>query len=276
MALIAVASAKGSPGVTTLSVALAALMPGPCVVADLDPAGGDLALSLRDPAGGPLDAERGLLSLGAAVRRATHSATLDDHLQDVAGGLRVLCGVPSPEQTAGMGPVWHAIATALRVPVTDGRHVIADCGRVVPGSPTLAVLEAADAVLLVARPTLWGLYHLRERLRALQSALRSSALRSSATRIKGSDVPLGVVLVGKAGDRSTRADVMRLLASSGLTVAFVAVVADEPKAAAGLLTGDGRLGRSDFIRSVHGLVPLVADLATGAGSTGADAELAAL
>ena len=54
MALIAVASAKGAPGVTTFAVALAALAPRRAVLADLDPAGGDLVLRYPAPDGQPL------------------------------------------------------------------------------------------------------------------------------------------------------------------------------------------------------------------------------
>jgi len=42
MALIAIAADKGSPGVTTTSVALAAVWPRPVLLAECDPSGGDL------------------------------------------------------------------------------------------------------------------------------------------------------------------------------------------------------------------------------------------
>ena len=44
MALIAVAADKGAPGVTTASVALAAVWPRPVLLAECDPAGGDSGL----------------------------------------------------------------------------------------------------------------------------------------------------------------------------------------------------------------------------------------
>ena len=50
MALIAVAADKGAPGVTTASVALAAVWPRPVLLAECDPAGGDLVYRL--PGGG--------------------------------------------------------------------------------------------------------------------------------------------------------------------------------------------------------------------------------
>jgi len=72
MAYIAFASAKGSPGVTTAVAALAATWPAdrPLVVAELDPAGGDLVVRLD------LATEPGLVSLAAAGRRELDRDTL--------------------------------------------------------------------------------------------------------------------------------------------------------------------------------------------------------
>ena len=92
MALIAFASAKGSPGVSVTTAGLAHLWPTRAVVADLDPAGGDTGLRYRADDGDPLNPAVGLLSLGAAVR-AGQAADLDDHLQTTAGGMRTLVGV---------------------------------------------------------------------------------------------------------------------------------------------------------------------------------------
>jgi hypothetical protein len=71
MSLVVIGSAKAAPGVTTLTVALAALAGGPAIAADLDPDGGDLALRYRRADGAPLDTEIGLLSLAAALRGDT-------------------------------------------------------------------------------------------------------------------------------------------------------------------------------------------------------------
>ena len=42
MTVYAFASAKGSPGVSTAAAAIAAAWPAPVVLADVDPAGGDV------------------------------------------------------------------------------------------------------------------------------------------------------------------------------------------------------------------------------------------
>jgi MinD-like ATPase involved in chromosome partitioning or flagellar assembly len=111
--LVAFASAKGSPGVTTTAAALGSVWPADVVVADMDPAGGDLALRLRAPQERPLDPERGLLSLAAAARRGLEPGEIAAHTQTTDGGLDVLTGVSSPEQVTGIGPVWPAVAFAF-------------------------------------------------------------------------------------------------------------------------------------------------------------------
>ena len=73
MALIALAADKGSPGVTTTAVTLAAVWPRRAVLAELDPSGGDVALRLRGPRGAPLSPEVGLISLAVGARRG-HTA----------------------------------------------------------------------------------------------------------------------------------------------------------------------------------------------------------
>ena len=65
MSLVALVSAKGSPGVTTTALALAGTWPENrrVLLAELDPAGGDLA-----PRFG-LHADPGVVQLGSAFRR---------------------------------------------------------------------------------------------------------------------------------------------------------------------------------------------------------------
>ena len=62
MSMVALASAKGAPGVTTTAVALGAVWPRRVLVAECDPAGGDLAARFRLPP------EPNLVALGMAAR----------------------------------------------------------------------------------------------------------------------------------------------------------------------------------------------------------------
>ena len=93
MALIAVAADKGAPGVTTATVALAAVWPRHVLLAECDPAGGDLVYRLPGVDGGRLDPRRGLLSLAVAARRGLQPQQVWEHAQKLRGGLDVLLGV---------------------------------------------------------------------------------------------------------------------------------------------------------------------------------------
>ena len=66
--LISIASAKGSPGASTSAHVLAAVWPRPVVLAELDPVGSDLVYRTRSREGAPLDSDRGVVSLAAAIR----------------------------------------------------------------------------------------------------------------------------------------------------------------------------------------------------------------
>jgi MinD-like ATPase involved in chromosome partitioning or flagellar assembly len=249
MALVALASAKGAPGVTTLAVALAGVHPGAAVVAETDPAGGDLAWRYGTAEGQPLDTGRGLLSLAAVIR---HGATdLRPHLQTVAGGLPVLVGVTTPEQVTGLGPVWSQIAHTLAT--LPGADVFADCGRVTSGSPSLPVMLAADAVVLTARPEVDQLAHLRERVRMLAEQTGAGAVRP----------PIGVVVVaGEKDHRLVVGDVQRLLDAAGLPGKVLGAVAHDERGARLLAgSGGGSAGRTPLVRSVRALSPALAALA---------------
>ncbi len=252
MSLVSLVSAKGAPGVTTLSVALAALTPG-SVVADLDPEGGDLALRYRRDDGVLFDPERGLLSLAASLRRDptdfTASGPVDGHLQTTGGGLEMLLGVRGPEQAHGLGSLWPALARAL---AESDRLVFADCGRVGPASPVMPVLVASRAVIVVARAELVELAHLRERLRFLNEVLPGQY----AGRAR-----IGVVLVAPERDRAAGPRTEQLLRSSKVAVPVLGTIADDPRGAERLqgMTA-GRAGRTTLIRSVRSLLPAVHDL----------------
>jgi MinD-like ATPase involved in chromosome partitioning or flagellar assembly len=166
MTLIAFCADKGSPGVTTSALAVAAAWPRPVVLAELDPSGGDLALRLVDRDGRYVLAARpGLLTWAAAARLAPVAAPVRKHCQTVYSGLPVLAGVAGAEQALGLGPLWPDIATGLAT--TSDDDVIADLGRLLPESPLWSVVAAADVVVVVAAGTVEGLVHARDRLRAL-------------------------------------------------------------------------------------------------------------
>jgi hypothetical protein len=252
VALIALAADKGSPGVTTTAVALGAVWPGRAIVAECDPAGGDLAYRLPGPGGAPLDPNRGMLSLAATARHGVEPEQVWDHVQVLNGGLEVLVGVSTAEQSSGLRSLWDGFGQAFRgVAEAD---VLADCGRVGPDSPSLALLRHASLLLLVARATVESVAHTRDRLAALAGRLGGASVAGPG---------IGVVLVAEP-DRSRQAigQVGEVLRGAQLPAEVVGAIAHDPKGAA-LLSGQwgGRLGRSLLVRStrqvaghVHGLL----------------------
>jgi hypothetical protein len=162
--IIAVGSLKGSPGATTLTLALADRWPGgggePLVV-EADPAGGDLGARF-----GLLTASRGLVTLAAAGRRGGAARPVEDHVHELPGGLQVIAAPAGAEQASqvlgeldggGWSPLWSAVRAA-------GRPLLVDCGRLDARSSARPVLDAADVLLLVVRARDDELSHLAARI----------------------------------------------------------------------------------------------------------------
>lgn len=240
--LIALASAKGSPGVTTTARVLASVWPTDVALADLDPVGGDLAVLARAEDGGVLEGDRGLLSLAALARHGPVADDVPEHLQRIEGGLDVLVGTSGPEQTSAVAPAMPVVAEGL---AGCGIDVVADCGRLSPDSAALPVVLAADVTLLVVRPRVEAYAHLRERVRWL----------STTSDRRGRTPNLAVVVVTGAHDQRSARDLQQVLGHAGLDVPVLGRVADDERAAA--VVG-GRLqrpiSRSLLVRSVRELV----------------------
>jgi MinD-like ATPase involved in chromosome partitioning or flagellar assembly len=231
MSVIALASAKGAPGVTTAAVALGAVWPRRALVVEADPAGGDLAARFQLPS------EPNLLSLGTVARRGDLAAAdVWAHVQQLPRGLEVLTGVRAAEQTRALGRLWALLAGALGELDADA---LVDCGRLTPGTVAEELLRAADLVLLVCRPTVEGVLHLGYRLEALR-------------RI---GIAAEMILVGERP--FDRARVQDALAANGVTARVRGVLADDPRGA-GMLAGQPGRERwlervSPLIRSARGL-----------------------
>ncbi|HLR96402.1 MAG TPA: hypothetical protein VK053_17900 [Jiangellaceae bacterium] len=251
--LIALASAKGSPGVTTTATALAMTWQRDVVLADLDPAGGDVALRARTPNEDVLDPDVGLLSLAAAARRGLAPEEVPEHLQVIDGGTHVLAGVTRPEQVTGIGAVWTTIGSALRaVPETD---VLVDCGRVTPGTPVLPVITAADALVVVVRPSLDSYAHVRDRLRWLSGPMQLE--QPGATGASS----VGVLVVADPGERTVTQDLDRLLQHEGLPVRVLGRIGRDKRAAEALAgRWSRRLNRSLLMRSAREVRDSIAEL----------------
>lgn len=175
--LVAVISLKGSPGVTTFSLALAARWPDEarCVLVECDPSGGDVATRFS------LASSPSVVSLAAAARRSTDPGLVWQHTQALPGGLAVVTAPPGADHAraalTALAPERSSETGVLRQAANaPGAVVIADCGRVDPGSPALPILRSADAMLLLTGAHADNLAHLASRLTAVGRWSRRPAL----------------------------------------------------------------------------------------------------
>ena len=267
MALIAVAADKGAPGVTTTATALAAVWPRPVVLAECDPAGGDIVYRLPGAHGGRLDPRRGLLSLAVAARHGLEPGQVWEHAQRLRGGLDVLAGVMNAEQGGGIEPLWGSVGQLLAA--LPGADVIADCGRLGPDGPYYELLAQAAIVVLIIRPSLGEVLRLRDRVAAVALAV---------SRRGGREAQIGVLVVAeRRGYRRALAEVSHAVGGAGSPVGLVAGIAYEPKSAQ-RLRGEwgGRLDRSLLIRTARDVSaqlagewrPSAAPSTTGPGRAG--------
>ncbi|WP_037910600.1 hypothetical protein [Actinacidiphila yeochonensis] len=252
MALIAIAADKGSPGVTTAAVALAAVWPRRVLLAEADPSGGDLVYRSAGANGGVLNPNSGLLSLAATARHGLAAEQLWDHAQPLTGGLDVLVGLAGAEQAAGLAGLWPALGQAfatLAQSASGPADVIADCGRIGPDSPTLELLPHASLVLLAARTSPEGLARVRDRAGALSARLHGSQRGAGAMGYP----PIGVLLIAESGQNSRiSSQVNDMLVASQIAARVVGTLAHDP-AGAEMLAGRrrGRLDKSLLIRSAR-------------------------
>jgi hypothetical protein len=163
VSLVAFASVKGSPGVTTAVVAVAASWPEdrPLLVAEVDPAGGDLAARFG------LTEEPGLMSWSAAARRSSAAKELPRHVQELPGGIRLLVAPAGSEQAGGALRLLDARAPGGFDTSQDG-DVLADCGRLALSRPSHPLLSEASLLILLVRPALADLAHLASRIEGLR------------------------------------------------------------------------------------------------------------
>lgn len=244
MALIAIAADKGAPGVTTASVALAAVWPRPVLLAECDPAGGDLACRFPAAGGGRLDPGRGLLNLAVATRHGLQPHQVWEHSQKLHGGLDILAGVGGAEQGAGLELFWGAVGRVLAaVPQAD---VIADCGRLGADAPVYDLLAHAACVVLLSRPAVGEVIRLRDRVATLTVALQRRGRLSPR---------VGVVVVADHRNITSAAEeVGQALRQGGTPVRVIGGLAYEPKSAEQLRGAwGGRLDKSMFIRTARAI-----------------------
>lgn len=240
--MITIVSGKGAPGATTTVAAMAAVWPAPVVLADCDPAGGDLAAGWLGQwvLDGTIRTDVGVLSYAIATRHAVvgDPAVLSAHVQVVppAPQVGLLAGLSSSGQQAAVGAAgWTRLTAALAaVRTATGRpaDTLVDVGRYSTLTPW-PLLVAADLVLVAVRPTQRHVLAARPILTAL------------AERIVPGRLGLAVCATTPAGSRETSAVLGR-----------PAVVQTRADARAAAVFSDGGNGgalphRSPLLRSLR-------------------------
>lgn len=204
MTLIALASAKGSPGATTAAVLLAAAWPTSAVLlVEADPDGGDLAARYG------LAPEPGLVTAAAAVRRGEMLADLRAHTQISPGGIEVVAAPAAADQsTAALGAARH-LADAMRG-LAD-TTVLADCGRMRTESPARPILDAAEFVVIVTRAGIDDLHHVAHLTRSVdEHRARLLVVGEDPYRPEEIAEVLEIPLLGALADDRTAAEAVRL------------------------------------------------------------------
>jgi hypothetical protein len=248
--IVAVCADKGSAGVTTTATALAMAWPNPRLLLEADPSGGDLAFRAQRPDGeGLLAAEPGLLALAADARTGTVPAdALPRYAQPTAWGLPVVIGPAGAQAYAPMRNLWPAVAAAAAAwPGT----VIADLGRLYPGTPALTLAREATAVLVLARLNVGSLYHLRDRVTELAHTI------GDPTRDRN---PVAVIALARPHEAAAAVrQVTRMLEAVGSPIPVAGAIAVDPKTSQSLRQGGlpRRVERTDLFRSATELAATI-------------------
>jgi hypothetical protein len=157
--LIAMCSAKGSPGVTTAGLAFCLSWGRRTILAECDPSGGDVLAGFLQ---GRIKADRGLEKLAVADLRDRLADDFWQQLIDLdapRGDRLLLPGLTDPARSGTLVFVWERLAAHLAgLEAADPAYdVLADCGRLVALNAPMPLIHRADLVLLVVRNTLASL-----------------------------------------------------------------------------------------------------------------------
>ena len=273
--IVSVCSDKGAPGVSTLAVALGMVWPGDRVVVEADTAGSDLSFRLHPAVpgtpGAHLAPDPSIAGLATAARLGLSSAGPLPFAQDTSLGVPVVPGVLSAERFRALRSLWPGLGQALAAwPGT----VLADLGRLSPGSPAAAVATASTAVLLLTRADLEGLFHLRDKVVELAGMVGPARRREGAGR-GGGDRP-GEAAAGRGGAGGAGAGLDRVT-GPGAGLLHRTTRRRRSNCGRGVVTR--RLAGSDLVRSARSVAESVLAtwpaLAAAATHTGTSTEPAA-
>jgi len=263
MAVVALTSARGAPGVSTAALAMTLLWPRAALLAECDPAGGSSVLAgyLR----GTVDHSRGLLHLAVAHRHGELDQALWPQLVPLTPAATTSAAAPAgPEarwllpglsdaaQAPSTAALWAPLAGLLAALERAGTDVIVDAGRLGAAHAPTPLLRQADLVLLVTGTSLPAVAAARARLGVLRDQLALTAGGAS-----GEASPLGLLLVGEGRPYTARE------ITGALGVPVVASLAWDPATAEVLSTGatpGRRFDSSSLVRSTRAAIAAVTEL----------------
>lgn len=158
MALIVLASASGSPGVTTTSLGLALNWHRSVLLVDGDPTGSSAILAgfFR----GTLQPGGGLISLALAHREGVLAEAIPRETLSLDASAPAehapwfLPGIRGHEQAPSLMPLWEPLAEQLRALERNGQDVIVDAGRLGLAGWGQPLIAASDLTLIVTRSSL--------------------------------------------------------------------------------------------------------------------------
>jgi hypothetical protein len=183
MAVVALTSAKGAPGVTTTALALTLAWPRPALLVEADVSGSSSVLAgyFR----GTRKHDRGLIDLAAAHR----DGRIEDGVWDSAVPLDeqqkwLLPGLTTSTQSGTMRNLWDPLATVLRSLDTSGIDVIVDAGRSDVHNAPMPLLREADVSLLVSRTDLPSIAAARMRGLRTERVPGVSAAKTRAAEVR--------------------------------------------------------------------------------------------
>jgi hypothetical protein len=205
MAVVALVSAKGSPGVTTTALACALSWRRRLVLAECDPAGGSM---LAGYLGGALEGPRGLGELAVAeLREGRLERDFWGQLVDLDAPRRerlLLPGLVDAAQAGSVTPLWQRIADFF-VDLEKGNppyDVIVDCGRLHVQHPPWPIMRAAAVVVLVTGSHLPDLSSARGAVRAIERDFADHRVPDGTLRL---------LLVGDGHSGHARGEVSKAL-----------------------------------------------------------------
>ncbi|MEV4809440.1 ParA family protein [Micromonospora avicenniae] len=204
MAIIALVSAKGSPGVTTSALAAALTWHRRLVLAECDPAGGSILAGFL---GGALDGPRGIGELAVGeLRDGNLETAFWSQLVDLDAPRRerlLLPGVVDPAQSGSVTPLWQRFADFLTglERGTPPYDVLVDCGRLHVSNPPWPLLRAASVVLVVTRAELPDLSGAQAMVKAIERDFAEHRVPPGNLRL---------LLVGDGHGRTEISRVLRL------------------------------------------------------------------